>query len=120
LIRFLVDECTGPGVAAWLRQQQYEVFSVYEQARGSDDDTLIQKAFSENWVLITNDKDFGEMVYRERRSHRGVVFLRLSDERAVVKIAVLQALLESYAERLPDNFVVVTESRVRFAGSPNP
>ena len=33
-MRFLVDECTGPAVARWLRQQGYEVFSVYEQARG--------------------------------------------------------------------------------------
>ncbi len=119
-MRFLVDECTGTGVAAWLRQQQYEVFSVYEQARGSNDDTLIQKAFSENWVLITNDKDFGEMVYRERRPHRGIVFLRLTDERTGNKIAVLQALLDNHAERLPDNFVVVTEDRVRFASAPTP
>ena len=48
-MRFLVDECTGPGVAVWLGQQGYEVFSVYDQAQGSEDDTLIQKAFSENW-----------------------------------------------------------------------
>jgi hypothetical protein len=34
-MRFLVDECTGPAVASWLRQQNHEVFSVYEQARGA-------------------------------------------------------------------------------------
>ncbi len=119
-MRFLVDECTGPGVAAWLRQQSYDVFSVFDQARGADDDTLIQRALSESRVLITNDKDFGEMVYRERRLHRGVIFLRLADERTAVKIAVLQALLENHAARLPDNFVVVTENRVRFATAPSP
>ena len=70
-MRFLVDECTGPAVARWLRQQNHEVFSVYEQARGMEDDLIIQKAFDENWVLITNDKDFGEKVYRERHPHRG-------------------------------------------------
>ena len=72
-MRFLVDECIGPAVARWLRGQQYEVFSVYEQARGMDDDGIIQKAFEENWILITNDKDFGEKVYRDKRPHRGVV-----------------------------------------------
>jgi hypothetical protein len=36
-MRFLVDECTGVVVANWLRRQNYEVFSVYEQARGLDD-----------------------------------------------------------------------------------
>ena len=119
-MRFLVDECTGPGVALWLGQQGHDVFSVYDQAQGSDDDTLLQRAYSENWVLITDDKDFGEMIYRERRLHRGIVFLRLADERTASKIAALEALLANHAERLPDNFVVVTEDRVRFARHPSP
>ena len=55
-MRFLVDECTGPYVARWLRQEQHEVFSVFDSARGADDDTIIQKAFAENWILVTNDK----------------------------------------------------------------
>ena len=114
-MRFLVDESTGTAVAAWLRQQGHEVFSVYAEARGMDDDDIIHKAFTENWILITNDKDFGEKVYREQRPHKGVVLLRLEDERAVVKIETLKRLLESYADRLADQFVVVTESRVRFA-----
>ncbi len=123
-MRFLVDECTGPNAAAWLRGQGYEVFSAYEQSRGADDDTLIEKAFTENWILITNDKDFGEKVYRERRPHRGVVFLRLNDERAANKVLVLEQLLAYYTEQLADRFVVVTDDRVRFAGrvdlSPKP
>jgi predicted nuclease of predicted toxin-antitoxin system len=114
-MRFLMDECTGPAVARWLREQGHEVFSVYEQARGLEDDTIIQKAFEENWILITNDKDFGEKVYRERRPHKGVVLLRLEDERASSKIGTIQRLLESYAEQLQDNFVAVTEKRVRIA-----
>ena len=114
-MRFLVDECTGPRVAGWLRAQRHEVFSVYDEARGMDDDEIIEKAHGEGWVLITNDKDFGERVYRARRPHRGVVFLRLADERAANKIEVLRRLLESYADRLADKFVVATETRVRFA-----
>lgn len=115
-MRFLVDECTGTSVATWLRELDHEVFSAHEQARGATDDVLIQKAFAENWILITNDKDFGEKVYRERRPHHGVVFLRLEDERAANKIFVLKQLLAQYAEQLSDHFVVVTEKRVRFAG----
>jgi len=114
-MRFLVDECTGPAAARWLRQQGHEVFSVYEQARGMDDQDIVTKAHAENWILVTNDKGFGEKVYRERRPHRGVVLLRLDDERAEVKIATLRGLLESHANELADRFVVVTEDRVRFA-----
>lgn len=46
-MRFLVDECTGRKVAAWLRDQGYEVFSVFDEARGIEDDNLIQKAYDE-------------------------------------------------------------------------
>ena len=68
-MRFLVDECTGPAVARWLRGQQHDVFSVYEQARGMNDD----------------------------------------------EIDAIRQLLANYADRLADQFVVVTETRVRFA-----
>jgi predicted nuclease of predicted toxin-antitoxin system len=114
-MRFLVDENAGPSVAGWLRRQGHEVFSVYEAARGVDDEQILQKAFVEHWIIITSDKDFGEKIYREQWPHRGVVLLRLDDERVANKTAVIQRLLENYSDRLADTFVVVTESRVRFA-----
>ena len=114
-MRFLIDECTGPKAAHWLREQGYEIFSVFDEARGMDDDKIIKKAFEENWILITNDKDFGEKVYREKLPHRGIVLLRLEDERSIIKIGTIQRLLESHGDQLADNFIVVTETRVRFA-----
>ncbi len=63
-MRFLVDECTGSNVAKWLKTQNHEVFSVFDEARGMTDEAIIEKCYSENWLLITNDKDFGEKVYR--------------------------------------------------------
>ncbi len=114
-MRFLVDECTGPLVAEWLRTSGHEVFSVYEEARGLGDDEVISAAYYGDYILVTNDKDFGEKVYRERRPHRGVVLMRLDDERAANKVKVLRRLLEAYADRLAGHFVVVTEKRVRFA-----
>ena len=113
-MRFLVDECTGPAVAQWLRKQKHDVFSVHEEARGLDDENIIKRAFSEDRILITNDKDFGEKVRRGGYPHRGVVLLRLTDERAVVKIQTLERLIEAYGNRLADSFVVATETRVRF------
>lgn len=117
-MRFLVDECTGPAVARWLRSQNHEVFSLFEEARGLDDEAVINKAFLEDWILITNDKDFGEKIFRQRIAHKGVVLLRLEDERAANKILALQRLLGAYSELLPGQFVVVTETQVRFASPP--
>ncbi len=91
-MRFIVDECTGPTVAAWLRDQRHEVFSVYDNARGMTDDAILQKALAERWIIITNDKDFGEKVYREHCAHHGVILIRLEDERSVNKIVLLSSL----------------------------
>lgn len=115
-MRFLVDECTGPGVAAWLRAEGHEVFSVYDLARGLDDEDILHRAHAEDWILITNDKDFGAKVYREKRPHKDIIVLRLEDERTRNKIATLRRLLAGYSTHLSDKFVVVTEKHVRFAG----
>lgn len=114
-MRFLVDENTGVVVAGWLHEQGYEVFSVYQEARGMDDDDIIQKSFSENWILITSDKDFGEKVYREQHPHKGVILLRLQNQQSANKINTLKRLFDRYLEQLPDNFIVVTETQIRFA-----
>jgi len=114
-MRFLVDECAGPALAAWLQSSGHDVFSVYDDARGMDDDEVIRQAFQEERILITADKDFGEKVYREGYPHRGVILMRLKDETASNKIHVLQQLLDGYSAESPERFIVVTERQVRFA-----
>jgi len=99
-MKFLVDECTGPAVAHWLEHQGHDVFSVYDQARGIDDDRVLEIAQTEGRILITNDRGFGEKVFRERRPHPGVVFLRLANEQAANKIRVLDQLLSQHSDRL--------------------
>ncbi len=113
-MRFLVDECTGPQVAKWLRDKGYEVFSVFDESRGIADDVVYSKAFDENWILVTNDKDFGEMVFRERRPHHGIIFLRLDDERSANKIETLKRLFANHVYKISGQFVTVTENKVRF------
>jgi predicted nuclease of predicted toxin-antitoxin system len=91
------------------------VYSVYDDARGMEDHDVIEKAFAEGWVLITNDKGFGEKMFRQRRPHHGVILLRLDDERSASKIDVLRRLLRDYRDQIAERFVVATESSVRFA-----
>jgi len=114
-MRFVVDECTGPRVARWLVGQGHDVLSIYNDARGISDDEVLALAYGEQRILITNDKDFGEKVFREHRKHHGIVLLRLADERPVTKIDVLERLLSEYGDKLADQYVVVTETQVRFA-----
>lgn len=112
-MRFLVDECTGSRVADWLRKKGHEVFSIYDEARGMVDEKIIDKAYSEKYILVTNDKDFGELVRRQKKKHRGVILLRLKNERTENKIRILQQLLEKYSEKIANKFIIVTEKVVR-------
>jgi predicted nuclease of predicted toxin-antitoxin system len=70
---------------------------------------------SEESILITNDKDFGEKVFREGKAHHGVILMRLSDERPAAKIGILKRLITHHASILSNNFVVVTEEGIRIA-----
>ena len=62
-MRFLVDECVGTTVTEFLRTENHFVFSVFDEARGASDEELLSKSYEENFILITSDKDFGEMIF---------------------------------------------------------
>lgn len=112
-IKFIVDECTGPAVAKWLSAAGYQVLSIYDEKRGFRDIEILRLAQTENWLIITNDKDFGDLVFKERLSHHGIILLRLDNERSMNKVSVLDKLFKSHFYELPENFVVVTEKSVR-------
>ena len=114
-MRFLIDECTGPAVSNWLSKQGHDVLSVYAQAKGANDEQVISMAKNGDRILITNDKDFGEKVYKDKHQHCGIILLRLEDERPATKIEVLSHLLSQYSEKIPGAFTVVSEQRVKFA-----
>ncbi len=114
-MKFLVDECAGPFLAQWLASKGYDVFSVFASARGADDDWILDKAFVENRVLITNDKGFGEKIFRSGAPHKGVVLLRLADETPAAKVKVMSRLLASFSGELEGAYVVATERNVRIA-----
>ncbi len=112
-IKFLVDECTGPNVAKWLTEMGYTVYSIFDNNPGLGDEVIIQKAQAENWVIITNDKDFGDLIFRDHFKHSGVILLRLQNERSSNKINGLKRVLEECASQIKNNFVVVTETNIR-------
>ncbi len=120
-MRFLVDESTGQAVTAYLRRAGHDVMAVAESLPQADDITVLQLAARESRILITNDKDFGDLVYRSGLSHHGIILLRLNDESPSHRVAMLQTVIEHHAAQLPDTFVIVTERHIRFRSAlPHP
>ncbi len=65
----------------------------------SDDETILAKSDSEHRILITDDKDFGELIFRLRKLTTGVVFLRLEETDSKVRYEILAAIMKSPARR---------------------
>ena len=112
-MRFLIDENVRQSVITFLRAHGYAVIAVAEIAIGLDDRSILQRAVRDRRILITNDTDFGELIYHHSLPHRGVVLFRLHVETRERVIAVLSALLSSYAPSLPQHFIVVEDDRIR-------
>ena len=114
-MKFIVDECTGPSVAGWLINVGHDVYSVYELSRGLSDESVLEIARKDGRVLITNDRDFGEMIFRLKMQHCGVIFLRLLDNSPQGKIEVLKKIMDNHSDIIEGNFITATEKRIRVA-----
>jgi predicted nuclease of predicted toxin-antitoxin system len=111
--KFIIDECTGIAVVHFMREQGYDVVGVSEAMPQASDFDILQCAVAEQRIVVTNDKDFGDMVFRDKRRHLGVLLLRLADDRVETKIRVLAAVLAHHADHLENRFVVATEENIR-------
>ena len=115
---FLVDESSGQAVIDVLRRAGYDVVGVAELLPQADDQTIIAHAAQTGRVLVTNDKDFGEHIYRGAERHSGVLLLRPHDDRASTKAHLAISVVRAHGELLLGNFTVATERRVRVRRPP--
>lgn len=115
-MKFLLDESAELRLAHQLNRLDYDVTVIgRDHPRSLKDPQVLEIANREGRIVITNDKDFGEMVFREGFDHQGVIFFRMKDESTVTKIARLYAVLEVYKD-IPDSsraFITVTDTRIR-------
>jgi len=113
-LKFLVDECCDSELIAGLRADGHDVLAVEEYRRSEDDEEVLRIAFDEERILVTEDRDFGELVFRFQLPARGIIYLRFSIAKRDQKLPRMRELLKEEAERLPGSFVVVEPERIRF------
>ncbi len=114
---YLADESVDRPVVQALRDAGYQVTYVSEDMPGAPDPEVLEQASATNSVLLTSDKDFGELVFRRRLSHQGVVLLRLSGLIQEEKASRAVQAFRSHGDRFGDAFTVVQPKRVRIRGS---
>ncbi len=113
-MKFLLDESAEYRIALHLLGDGHDVTAVtHDYAASLSDREVLAIAYREQRILVTNDSDFGELVFRERFPHAGVIFFRLPhDTTAARKIVYLDNLLATHADQL-DQFMVITERSIR-------
>ena len=96
-MNFIVDEGIDAQIVALLRREGHQVWYVAEMSPGVPDTAVLSLANQENAILLTFDKDFGDLVYRQQRVTQGVVLLRLhglpAEQKADLVIAMVQPQL---------------------------
>jgi predicted nuclease of predicted toxin-antitoxin system len=112
-MKLLADENLDFSVIARLREIGHEVLAVVEMESGISDDLVLATANAEAAILVTEDKDFGELAFRLTLVHQGVILLRLAGLPAARKAEILTELLESHSIELPGSFTVVSPGLVR-------
>jgi predicted nuclease of predicted toxin-antitoxin system len=117
-LNFLCDEGVERHIVEALREAGHQVAYIAEIDPSISDAEVLRRAADSEAVLITSDKDFGELVYRQGRAHAGIVLVRLHGLDPVRKAAVVAAAIEQYGESLPGAFCVVEEDRLRIRRGP--
>jgi predicted nuclease of predicted toxin-antitoxin system len=112
-VRILADENVPRPIVVWLRGEGHDVLYAAESLAQTSDDDLLTEAEAQKYILLTEDKDFGGLVFRDRRNTHGVILLRMEDKPAADRLARLQAAWAAIESNLPGHFIVVTEKRLR-------
>jgi predicted nuclease of predicted toxin-antitoxin system len=113
-VKLLADECCDALLVDGLRGDGHDVLYVKEVDPGAADDTVLQMAADQQRILLTEDKDFGELVVRLKLPAYGIVLLRINPADSAAKLARFRHLVQHHVQRLPGSFVVLSEKRARF------
>ncbi len=110
---FFADEGLDLPVVAALRAKGFTVHYAAELLQGAPDEAILQMASSYGSVLLTKDKDFGEMVVRSQQQTAGVVLIRIDRLNDPGNVGYVADVLAKYAAELPGHFTVIQEDKIR-------
>jgi predicted nuclease of predicted toxin-antitoxin system len=111
-MKFLLDSCISNFAVRDLRDAGFDVLWIPETGKDPGDETIIKKAFDEDFVLVTSDKDFGELIFVFSKSHPAII--RLVDIPAKEQGKFLLRLVETHKFDMERKALITVERfRVR-------
>lgn len=112
-MKILLDMGVGKAVADWLIEAGHEVLDAAIDHQTTADLDLLAIANADGRLVITMDKDFGELAYQRGLPHLGILLLRLEDADGPTKSKVVAKIFEKHESELPGNFAVYQKGKLR-------
>jgi predicted nuclease of predicted toxin-antitoxin system len=112
-VNLFADESVDRPVVDRLRQDSHDVVFVAELAPSITDDEVLRAANERGAILMTADKDFGELVFRQGAVHAGVVLFRLSGLANATKAEIVAEVCRLHGPELAGSFTVISPGQVR-------
>ncbi len=113
-MKFLLDESSHLAIASFLRDRGHDVkVVIHDYPQSFPDKEILDLARAEDRVLITNDGDFGGLVFRQGLDHAGVIFLRLPGEALEETLHALALIVDQHADDLRTFIVVSRRGGIR-------
>lgn len=109
----LADENVDYRLVQSLRMDFPQVESVFESHRGISDIEVIELANKLDAIILTEDKDFGELTYRLKIENRGIILIRLSDLKIEDKISTVKNAINGYGDKMYRRFTVISLDKIR-------
>ena len=116
-MKFLADESIDRQVVDRLRIDGHEVRYVTEMEPGISDDLVLSRANQEMAILVTADKDFGELIFRQKRISMGVILIRLAGLSPDQKAEHVSTAITQHLPELENAFVVIVPGSIRIRRS---
>ena len=113
-MQFLADENIEFPVIRILRSNGIDILAVRDLMKGATDSEILEYASKEKLILITSDKDFGELTFRLKKPNHGIILLREFDASIEEKAEKLNAALKKLDKGDCKKFIVIDKLKIRF------
>jgi predicted nuclease of predicted toxin-antitoxin system len=112
-MKFFADENIARAIVAWLRTEGHDVVYAAEAKPGAADIDWLRETECSERIIVTSDKDFGELIFRDHLNSHGVILLRLADLTLAERIERLKSAWSVIEANPKGAFIVITLQKVR-------
>lgn len=112
-MQFIADENIDTNIVQSLIEEGYTVLSIAEDFPGISDIAILELVNTHQAILLTGDKDFGELVFHRKKTAQGVVLIRIFGIPEVEKAQLVVEAFKHYAADFDKSFTVVGRNKIR-------